>query len=232
MQTSGRSLHAQEMTFNDIRTTLQALLALSDHCNSLHTNAYDEAVTTPTESSVRQAQAIQLIINKEYGYAKSENPLQGSYFIDHLTEQVEEAVLEEFLKINERDGVLGAMERQYQRSRIQEESLYYEELKHNGEYPIVGVNCFLDPKKSGQSVNENIELARATKAEKEEQLKRNENFKKENKDEAKVQIEKLKAQCLANKNIFEALMEASRYCTLGEMTNALYEVGGQYRRNL
>jgi len=230
IQTSGRSLHAQEIAFNDVRTTLQALIAISDQCNSLHTNAYDEAITTPTEESVRRAQAIQLIINKEFGLSKNENPLQGSYFAEWLTEQVEEAVLDEFMRINERGGVLGAMETQYQRSRIQEESLYYETLKHNGELPIVGVNTFVDPATLAEGyIPPKIEMARATPAEKKAQL---DNVRAYAKPEATRALADLKRAAVAGDNIFAALMNAARVCTLGQMTTALYEVGGKYRRNI
>lgn len=233
IQTSGRSLHAQEIDFNDIRTTLQALTAISDHCNSLHTNAYDEAITTPTEESVRRAQAIQLIINKEYGYTKNENPLQGSYFIQWLTEAVEEAILDEFLKINERGGVLGAMETQYQRGKIQEESLYYEHLKHSGELPIIGVNTYENPKTQEEGYEpESIELRRASVEEKQLQHYRTQEFMKEHSESSEKALFELKQACLNNQNIFEALMQAARHCTLYQMTKALYEVGGQYRRNL
>jgi isobutyryl-CoA mutase len=233
IQTSGRSLHAQEIDFNDIRTTLQALIAISDQCNSLHTNAYDEAITTPTEESVRRAKAIQLIINKEFGLAKNENPLQGSYFNEWLTEAVEEAVLEEFLKINERGGVLGAMETQYQRSRIQEESLYYETLKHNGTLPIIGVNTFVDPKtlESGY-IPPKIEMARATASEKKQQLDNVNGYHQKLSREAETALSDLKAAATGGKNIFAALMNAARVCSLGQMTTALYEVGGKYRRNI
>lgn len=233
IQTSGRSLHAQEIDFNDIRTTLQALTAISDHCNSLHTNAYDEAITTPTEESVRRAQAIQLIINKEYGYSKNENPLQGSYFIQWLTEAVEEAILDEFLKINERGGVLGAMETQYQRGKIQEESLYYEHLKHSGELPIIGVNTYENPKTLEEGyAPETIELRRASVEEKQLQHYRTQEYMKDHKEQADTALYELKQACLNNQNIFEALMSAARHCTLYQMTQALYEVGGQYRRNI
>jgi methylmalonyl-CoA mutase len=233
IQTSGRSLHAQEIAFNDIRTTLQAFIAISDNCNSLHTNAYDEAITTPTEESVRRAKAIQLIINKEFGMNKNENPLQGSYFVEWLTDVVEEAVLEEFLRINERGGVLGAMETQYQRGRIQEESLFYETLKHTGEMPIVGVNTFVDPQTMAEGyVPPKIEMARATAAEKKQQLDNVQSFQKKNSKEAEAAIEKLKAAALKGDNIFAALMEAGKVCSLFQMTEALYEVGGRYRRNL
>lgn len=233
IQTSGRSLHAQEIDFNDIRTTLQALTAISDHCNSLHTNAYDEAITTPTEESVRRAQAIQLIINKEYGWSKNENPIQGSYYVQWLTEAVEEAILEEFLRINERGGVLGAMETQYQRGKIQEESLHYEHLKHSGDLPIIGVNTFQNPKTMEEGYEpDSIELRRSSVEEKQLQHFRTQEFMLEHKDEAQKSLHDLKQACLNNQNIFEALMEASRHCTLYQMTQALYEVGGQYRRNI
>jgi methylmalonyl-CoA mutase len=233
IQTSGRSLHAQEIAFNDIRTTLQALVAIFDSCNSLHTNAYDEAITTPTEESVRRAQAIQLIINKEFGAAKNENPLQGSYFNDWLTEAVEEAVLEEFLRINERGGVLGAMETQYQRSRIQDESLHYEHLKHNGQLPIVGVNTFVDPAtmKAGY-VPPKIEMARASAAEKKQQLDNVTKYQKTFSKDSDQALKELKLAAVSGDNIFAALMSAARVCSLGQMTTALYEVGGRYRRNI
>lgn len=233
IQTSGRSLHAQEIDFNDIRTTLQALLAIYDNCNSLHTNAYDEAITTPTEESVRRAMAIQMIINREFGMTKNENPMQGSYFIEELTDLVEEAVLEEFKRINERGGVLGAMETQYQRSKIQEESMYYEHLKHNGTLPIIGVNTFINPKTFAQDyVPAKIELARASQEEKDHQLNNVMEFKKKNHIQAEIEIDKLKKAALSGANIFETLLSASRYCSLYQMSQALYEVGGQYRRNL
>ncbi len=233
IQTSGRSLHAQEIDFNDIRTTLQALIAISDNCNSLHTNAYDEAITTPTEGSVRRAKAIQLIVTKEFGLTKNENPNQGSYFVDWLTDAVEEAVLEEFQKISERGGVLGAMETQYQRGKIQEESLHYEMLKHDGELPIVGVNTFVDPATlEAGYVPAKIEMARATPEEKKQQLDNLESFKKSHQTEADKEIQNLKIAALSGANIFEALMSASRHCSLYQMSRALYEVGGQYRRNL
>jgi methylmalonyl-CoA mutase len=210
---------------------LQALIAISDQCNSLHTNAYDEAITTPTEESVRRAQAIQLIINKEFGLAKNENPLQGSYFTEWLTEAVEEAVLEEFLRINERGGVLGAMETQYQRSRIQEESLYYETLKHNGELPIVGVNTFVDPATTIEGyVPPKIELARATPEEKKAQLDNVRSYQKSH--DVTRALEDLRKAAISGGNIFAALMDAARVCSLGQMTTALYEVGGKYRRNI
>ena len=233
IQTSGRSLHAQEIDFNDIRTTLQALIALQDNCNSLHTNAFDEAITTPTEASVRRAMAIQMIINREFGLTKNENPFQGSYFIEELTDLVEEAVLSEFQKLSERGGVLGAMETQYQRSKIQEESLYYETLKHNGELPIIGVNTFIDPQTLEKNyVPPRIELARASYDEKDAQLKNVRDFQKNNSQSAEREIQKLKEAVLHGDNIFEALMSASRVCSLYQMSQALYEVGGQYRRNL
>jgi methylmalonyl-CoA mutase len=233
IQTSGRSLHAQEIDFNDIRTTLQALIAIYDNCNSLHTNAYDEAITTPTESSVRRAMAIQMIINKEFGMTKNENPMQGSYFMDELTDLVEEAVLDEFMKINERGGVLGAMETQYQRSKIQEESLYYEHLKHSGELPIIGVNTFIDPATMVEGyVPPKIELARASYDEKNQQLTNVGKYQQAHSKEAAAEIAKLQQAVLTGKNIFEALMSAARVCSLYQMSQALYEVGGQYRRNL
>ncbi|WP_035483862.1 methylmalonyl-CoA mutase family protein [Gaetbulibacter saemankumensis] len=228
IQTSGRSLHAQEIDFNDIRTTLQALYAIYDNCNSLHTNAYDEAITTPTEESVRRAMAIQLIINKELGLARNENPIQGSFIIEELTELVEEAVLLEFDRITERGGVLGAMETMYQRSKIQEESLYYETLKHNGEFPIVGVNTFLSSKGSPTVVP--VEVIRATEEEKQQQIHTLQNLHKAyNTDEL---LKGLQQKAIENENTFEALMEVCKYCSLGQITNALFEVGGQYRRNM
>ena len=230
IQTSGRSLHAQEIDFNDIRTTLQALYAIYDNCNSLHTNAYDEAITTPTEESVRRAMAIQLIINKELGLAKNENPMQGSFIIEELTDLVEEAVLLEFDRITERGGVLGAMETMYQRSKIQEESLYYETLKHSGAFPIIGVNTFLSSKGSPTVIPG--EVIRATKEEKEYQINMLNALHKKNESAAKQQLEMIKQKSIANKNIFEALMEATKYCSLGQITNAMFEVGGQYRRNM
>ncbi|PRY88006.1 methylmalonyl-CoA mutase family protein [Mongoliibacter ruber] len=230
IQTSGRSLHAQEIDFNDIRTTLQALYAIYDNCNSLHTNAYDEAITTPTEASVRRAMAIQLIINKELGLAKNENPLQGSFIIEELTDLVEEAVNLEFDRITERGGVLGAMETMYQRGKIQEESLHYETLKHTGEYPIIGVNTFLSSEGSPTVIPG--EVIRATQAEKEAQIQTLNILKKKNEDEAIKHLEELKEVAIQNGNIFDTLMEAAKYCSLGQITNALYEVGGQYRRNM
>ena len=230
IQTSGRSLHAQEIDFNDIRTTLQALYAIYDNCNSLHTNAYDEAITTPTEESVRRAMAIQLIINKELGLTKNENPIQGSFIIEELTDLVEEAVLTEFDRITERGGVLGAMETMYQRNMIQEESLYYETLKHNGDYPIIGVNTFLSSKGSPTVIPE--EVIRATEAEKQFQIKVIENLHISNKKEASILLNELQQRSINNQNIFEALMEVCKRCSLGQITNALFEVGGQYRRNM
>jgi methylmalonyl-CoA mutase len=230
IQTSGRSLHAQEIDFNDIRTTLQALYAIYDNCNSLHTNAYDEAITTPTEESVRRAMAIQLIINKELGLAKNENPLQGSFIIEELTDLVEEAVYNEFNRISERGGVLGAMETMYQRNQIQEESLYYESLKHTGELPLIGVNTFLS--KSGSPTILPMEVIRSTTEEKEFQIKMVQQFQERNKDRAAEAIRKLKYAAINNQNIFEQLMDACKVCSLGQISKALYEVGGQYRRNM
>lgn len=230
IQTSGRSLHAQEIDFNDIRTTLQALYAIYDNCNSLHTNAYDEAITTPTEESVRRAMAIQLIINRELGTAKTENFNQGSFAIEELTDLVEEAVLAEFDRITERGGVLGAMERMYQRNKIQEESLFYEHQKHTGEYPIVGVNTFLN--KQGSPTIVPGEVIRSTKEEKEQQINNLYAFWKRNEGKAEEMLKLLKNTAIENGNLFEALMETVKYCSLGQITNALYEVGGQYRRNM
>jgi methylmalonyl-CoA mutase len=230
IQTSGRSLHAQEIDFNDIRTTLQALYAIYDNCNSLHTNAYDEAITTPTEESVRRAMAIQLIINKELGLAKNENPLQGSFIIEELTDLVEEAVLLEFDRITERGGVLGAMETMYQRGKIQEESLYYETLKHTGEYPIIGVNTFLSSKGSPTIIPQ--EVIRATAEEKEYQIKMLRQLQQYQNTKATAALEKVQQAAIQNKNIFEELMEACKVCSLGQITKALFEVGGQYRRNM
>lgn len=230
IQTSGRSLHAQEIDFNDIRTTLQALYAIYDNCNSLHTNAYDEAITTPTENSVRRAMAIQLIINKELGLAKNENPIQGAFIIEELTDLVEEAVLLEFDRITERGGVLGAMETMYQRSKIQEESLYYETLKHNGEFPIIGVNTFLNSKGSPTVVP--AEVIRATEQEKQLQIKTLSELKTNNSDKVSKWLGELQKSAIQNQNIFDTLMEAGKYCSLGQVTKALFEVGGQYRRNM
>jgi methylmalonyl-CoA mutase len=230
IQTSGRSLHAQEIDFNDIRTTLQALYAIYDNCNSLHTNAYDEAITTPTEESVRRAMAIQLIINRELGTAKNENPNQGSFLIEELTDLVEEAVMTEFNRITERGGVLGAMERMYQRNKIQEESLHYETLKHTGEYPIIGVNTFLSKKGSPTIIPS--EVIRSTTEEKEAQIATLETFKQRHKVHADAMLKKLQQVAIKDGNIFEALMETVKYCSLGQITQALYQVGGQYRRNM
>ncbi len=230
IQTSGRSLHAQEIQFNDIRTTLQALIAIYDNCNSLHTNAFDEAITTPTEDSVRRAMAIQLIINREWGLAKNENPSQGAFIIEELTELVEEAVLTEFAAIADRGGVLGAMETGYQRGRIQDESMHYEMLKHTGELPIIGVNTFRNP--HGDAVHDKLELARSTDEEKQSQLKRLEDFHTCHANEAPAQLKRLQQAVIENKNVFDVLMDAVRVCSLGQITNALFEVGGQYRRNM
>ena len=230
VQTSGRSLHAQEIDFNDIRTTLQALYAIYDNCNSLHTNAYDEAITTPTEDSVRRAMAIQLIINKEFGLTKNENPIQGAFIIEELTDLVEHAVLLEFDRLSERGGVLGAMETMYQRSKIQEESMHYEMLKHTGEYPIVGVNTFLSRKGSPTILPS--EVIRATEQEKQFQiatLKALHELHAQNLDESLVQLKKA---AIDHSNMFEALMEISKFCSLGQITHALFSVGGQYRRNM
>ncbi len=230
VQTSGRSLHAQEIQFNDIRTTLQALIAIYDNCNSLHTNAFDEAITTPTEDSVRRAMAIQMIINREWGLAKNENPSQGSFIIEELTELVEESVLDEFERISERGGVLGAMETGYQRGRIQDESMHYEMLKHTGELPIIGVNTFRNPK--GDVVQDKLELARSTEEEKQSQLKRLNDFHTLHAAESPAMLKRLQQAVIANQNVFDVLMDAVRVCSLGQITNALFEVGGQYRRNM
>lgn len=230
IQTSGRSLHAQEIDFNDIRTTLQALYAIYDNCNSLHTNAYDEAITTPTEESVRRAMAIQLIINKELGLAKNENPLQGSFIIEELTDLVEEAVYAEFDRITERGGVLGAMETMYQRGKIQEESLYYETLKHTGEYPIIGVNTFLSSKGSPTVLPR--EVIRSTTEEKEFQIASVLNLQKRSGDKGEEMLKRLQQRAVTNGNVFEELMETVKYCSLGQITMALFQVGGQYRRNM
>ena len=230
IQTSGRSLHAQEIQFNDIRTTLQALIAIYDNCNSLHTNAFDEAITTPTEESVRRAMAIQLIINREWGLAKNENPTQGAFIIEELTELLEEAVLQEFERIAERGGVLGAMETGYQRGRIQDESMHYEMLKHTGELPIIGVNTFRNP--HGDAVQDKLELARSTEEEKQSQLKRLDAFQAAHADAAPAMLKRLQQAVIENLNVFEVLMDAVRVCSLGQITNALFEVGGQYRRNM
>jgi len=219
------------MAFNDIRTTLQALMALYDNCNSLHTNAYDEAVTTPTEESVRRAMAIQLIIQKENGLSKNENPIQGSFIIEQLTDLVEEAVLKEFERISDRGGVLGAMELQYQRGKIQEESLYYETLKHNGELPIIGVNSYINPNEQMDSIN-SMEIARASYDEKQSQIDHVAGFQTKHGSEANVALERLKQVARQNGNLFEELMNTVRVASLGQITQALYEVGGQYRRNM
>ncbi|GEK33237.1 fused isobutyryl-CoA mutase/GTPase IcmF [Kurthia sibirica] len=232
IQTSGRSLHAQEIDFNDIRTSLQALMALQDNCNSLHTNAYDEAITTPTEGSVRRAMAIQMIITKEHGLSKNENPLQGAYIVEELTNLVEEAVLQEFDRIDDRGGVLGAMETQYQRGKIQEESMHYEHLKHSGELPIIGVNTYLNPNELNLNSFDTMEVARATKEEKEHQLTNLRQFQKNNHAYCEDQLQRLKDVAKSGGNIFEQLMETVKYASLGQITNALYEVGGQYRRNM
>jgi methylmalonyl-CoA mutase len=229
IQTSGRSLHAQEMDFNDIRTTLQALIAVYDNCNSLHTNAFDEAITTPTGDSVRRALAIQLIINNEWGLAKNQNPNQGAFIIEQLTDLVEEAVLQEFERISERGGVLGAMETGYQRGRIQDESMLYEHRKHDGTLPIIGVNTFLNP--DGNADYE-IELARSTDAEKQSQIKRLREFQADHADTGAAALERVRAAAINNENIFAELVNAVRHCSLGEITNALFDVGGQYRRSM
>jgi isobutyryl-CoA mutase len=231
IQTSGRSLHAQEIDFNDIRTTLQAFLALSDNCNSLHTNAYDEAITTPTEDSVRRAMAIQMIINREFGLNKTDNPMQGSFLVEELSELVEEAILQEFERISDKGGVLGAMESMYQRGKIQEESLYYEGKKDSGEMPIIGVNTYLAENISEQ-LNQEIELSRCSDEEKLDQIKRLKKFHKRNEKQSQKSILKLKDLALSGGNIFEELLETVNYCSLGEITEALYEIGGKYRRNM
>jgi methylmalonyl-CoA mutase len=232
VQTSGRSLHSQDVQFNDIRTTLQALCAIYDNCNSLHTNAFDEAITTPSNESVRRALAIQLIINREWGLANNENVSQGSFVVEELTRLVEEAVLVEFDRIAERGGVLGAMETGYQRSKIQEESISYENLKHTGKLPIIGVNTFRDPDADLGQLAECIELSRATQAEKESQLKRLATFKKRNEKKAPEALKRLQKVALSGDNIFAELMETVKACSLGQITQALYDVGGQYRRNM
>ncbi|MBJ7357692.1 methylmalonyl-CoA mutase family protein, partial [Nocardioides sp.] len=231
VQTSGRSLHAQEMDFNDIRTTLQALIAIYDNANSLHTNAYDEAVTTPSDKSVRRALAIQMIINREWGLATNENPLQGSYVIDELTDLVEAAVLAEFDRLSERGGVLGAMETGYQRGRIQDESMLYEHRKHDGSLPIIGVNTFRNPD-AEDGTPDHVELARATDTEKASQLERVRSFQAEHASEASAALSRLKEAAVAGENVFAVLMDAARVCTLGQVTEAFFEVGGQYRRNV
>src|SRR5215217_4675084 len=229
-QTSGRSLHAQEISFNDIRTTLQALISTYDNTNSLHTNAYDEAITTPTEESVRRAMAIQLIINRELGSARTENFIQGSFAIEELTNLVEEAVLTEFDRLTERGGVLGAMERMYQRNKIQEESLFYEHQKHTGELPLVGVNTYLN--KNGSPTILPKEVIRSTREEKEQQIQNLRAFWKRNEEKNEEALKRLKEMAINNENLFAELMETVKYCSLGQITRALYEVGGQYRRNM
>jgi methylmalonyl-CoA mutase len=229
-QTSGRSLHAQEIAFNDIRTTLQALISSYDNTNSLHTNAYDEAITTPTEESVRRAMAIQLIINREWGLAKNENPNQGSFIIEELTDLVEEAVLKEFEAISARGGVLGAMETGYQRGKIQEESMHYEHLKHSGAYPIIGVNTFRNP--HGDPVPAKLELIRSSEEEKQSQLKRLREFHARHAGQSGPMLRRLQQAVIDNGNVFEVLVDAVRVCSLGQITHALFEVGGQYRRSM
>ncbi|HLV23982.1 MAG TPA: methylmalonyl-CoA mutase family protein, partial [Moheibacter sp.] len=230
IQTSGRSLHAQEIAFNDIRTTLQALYAIYDNCNSLHTNAYDEAITTPTEESVRRAMAIQLIINKELGLAKNENPIQGSFIIEELTDLVEEAVYAEFDRLTDRGGVLGAMETMYQRGKIQDESMYYEHLKHTGEFPIIGVNTFLGS--DGSPTMQPKEVIRSTEDEKQFQIEAVKNYQVSNGENSKESLQKLNEVALNNGNLFEQIMEAVKVNSLGEITNSLFNVGGKYRRNM
>jgi methylmalonyl-CoA mutase len=230
IQTSGRSLHAQEIQFNDIRTTLQAMYALFDSCNSLHTNAFDEAITTPTEDSVRRAVAIQLIINKELGLNQIENPLQGSYAIEYLTDMVEEAVYQEFERLNERGGVLGAMDTMYQRSKIQDESMHYEHKKHSGELPIVGVNMFLG--KEDLSTNSSVELARSTEDEKAQQVHSVKQFQQQHSDALQSKLSQLQQTARNGENVFNVLMDAVKTASLGQISHALYEVGGEYRRNV
>jgi methylmalonyl-CoA mutase len=230
-QTSGRSLHAQEISFNDIRTTLQALISTYDNTNSLHTNAYDEAITTPTEESVRRAMAIQLIINREWGLAKNENPNQGSFIIDELTDLVEEAVLKEFEAISERGGVLGAMETGYQRGKIQEESMYYEHMKHDGTYPIVGVNTFRNPH-ADTTAPQKVELQRSSDEEKQSQLTRLADFHARNAQAAPQALQRLKRTAIDNGNVFAELVDTVRVCSLGQITAALFDVGGEYRRSM
>jgi isobutyryl-CoA mutase len=234
VQTSGRSLHAQEMAFNDIRTTLQALNALYDNCNSLHTNAYDEAVTTPSAESVRRALAIQLIINREWGLSMNENPLQGSFIVDELTDLVEAAVLTEFDRLTERGGVLGAMETGYQRGKIQDESMLYEQRKHDGSLPIVGVNTFLAPStvEAGIEPPAVLELARGTEIEKQSQLARLADFHERHAQDAVSALTRLRTAATTGENVFAALLEASRVCSLGQITDTFFEVGGAYRRNV
>ena len=230
IQTSGRSLNGMEIDFNDIRTTLQALYAIYDNCNSLHTNAYDEAITTPTGESVRRALAIQMIINHELGQAYNQNPLQGSFLIEELTDLVEEAILSEFVRLSDRGGVLGAMETMYQRNKIQEESLYYETLKHTGDLPIMGVNTFLKPQLENSETE--IELARSTDEEKDMQISDLEKFNEIHADERDTMMQRLSETALNNGNIFEDLMNAVQVCSLGDITNHLYQLGGKYRRNM
>jgi methylmalonyl-CoA mutase len=231
IQTSGRSLHAMEIDFNDIRTTLQALMAYYDQCNSLHTNAFDEAITTPTQDSVRRAMAIQLIVAKELGLAQNDNPIQGAFITDELTELVEEAVLEEFRRLHERGGVLGAMERQYQRSRIQEESLLYEHRKQSGDLPIVGINTFLRPEQEPQQPRK-LELRRATPEQKQQRLVDLKQFHETHADAVNPALERLKQVALTGGNIFRELIDTVRVASLGQITRALYDVGGRYRRNM
>ena len=231
VQTSGRSLHAQEIDFNDIRTTLQAYMALSDNCNSLHTNAYDEAITTPTEESVRRAMAIQMIINREFGLNKTDNPMQGSYLIEELSLLVEEAVLKEFENISDKGGVLGAMESMYQRSKIQEESLYYEGLKDSGELPIIGVNTYV-ASDIYEKMNKEIDISRCSNEEKTNQITRLNNFKNKNKNKSEEALTRLTDVALSNENVFKELLYTVNFCSLGEITNTLYEIGGKYRRNM
>jgi methylmalonyl-CoA mutase len=231
IQTSGRSLHAQEMSFNDIRTTLQALCAIFDNCNSLHTNAYDEAITTPTEESVRRALAIQLVINREFGLNFCENPLQGSFIVDELTDLVEEAVYAEFERISERGGVLGAMDTMYQRSKIQDESLYYESKKHDGSLPLIGVNTFLPPPGQEETI-EGRELMRSSDDEKDEQIAQLAAFQARHADASPASIARLQQVAEDRGNIFNELMSAGKVCSLGQISGALYEVGGIYRRNM
>jgi len=232
IQTSGRSLHSLDIQFNDIRTTLQALCAIYDNCNSLHTNAFDEAITTPSQESVRRALAIQLIINREWGPAKNENMYQGSFIVEELTRLVEEAVLIEFDRLTERGGVLGSMETGYQRSKIQEESMYYEQLKHTGRLPIIGVNTFRDPSAISDELSESVELARATEDEKRSQIGRLAEFKQQHEKVAPAALERLQKVALEGQNIFAELMNTVRCCSLGQITQALYDVGGQYRRGM
>ncbi len=232
IQTSGRSLHSQEIQFNDTRTTLQALCAIYDNCNSLHTNAYDEAITTPSSESVRRALAIQLIINREWGLAKNENPNQGSFIVEDLTDLVEEAVMAEFDRLTERGGVLGAMETGYQRSKIQEESMYYERQKHSGELPIIGVNTFRNPDADFDALNASVELARSTDDEKDEQIKRLAAFHERHKNDSSAALQKLQEVALAGGNVFAEMLDTVKYCSLGQISNALYAVGGKYRRNM